>query len=79
MLYPAYQDLMNKMKEKSVGAEQTDILESRYSLVIASAKRARNLIDGEQKLVRTKADKPVSIAVHEMHAGRLQVKPGEEK
>lgn len=74
MLYPAYQNLMNKMKENSVGAEESDILDSRYSLVIATAKRARLLIDGEPQLAKVKSNKPVSIAVQEMNNGKIEVK-----
>jgi len=62
------------MKENSVGAEESDILDSRYSLVIAAAKRARALIDGEDPLAKTKSEKPVSIAVHEINDGNIQVK-----
>ena len=45
--------------------------DSRYTLVVASAKRARELIDGSQPLVDPKERKPVSVAVDEINRGLL--------
>ena len=47
---------------------------SRYSLVIATAKRARELEDKEnsaEPLVHTLSEKPVTIAVEEIYAGKI--------
>ena len=46
-------------------------VDSRYTLVVASAKRARELIDGAQPLVDPKDRKPVSVAVDEINRGLL--------
>ncbi len=46
-------------------------VDSRYTLVVASAKRARELIDGAQPLVDPKERKPVSVAVDEINRGLL--------
>ena len=45
MLHPSYTDLM---KEVNKGAEdgETRVVSSRYSIVMATSKRARQLIDG---------------------------------
>lgn len=44
-------------------AEKVD---SKYSLVILAAKRARELVAHAPKLVDTKSDKPVSVALEEV-------------
>ena len=58
MIYPALGELLK-------------IVDSRYSLVVATAKRARELVDGEEPLVKTKTVKPVSIAVREIYNGKI--------
>lgn len=75
MLRPSYSELMdviNKNSNKEVSSEIT----SRYIIVIAAAKRARQLIDGAEPLVvmKSKVDKPVSIAVQEINQNKLTVK-----
>lgn len=40
--------------------------DSRYTLSIMAAKRARDLIEGKPRLTEVDIDKPVSIAVHEI-------------
>lgn len=54
MLQPSYNQIMNKLKE-----EGESKLTSRYSIVIAAAKRARNIIDliNEQAASNKEADK----------------------
>lgn len=40
--------------------------DSRYTLAILAAKRARDLIDGKPRLTDVDIEKPVSVAVHEI-------------
>lgn len=48
MLKPSYSDLIEKLNEKS-SDEEKPIITSRYSIVIATAKRAREIVDkGDQ-------------------------------
>jgi DNA-directed RNA polymerase subunit omega len=42
---------------------------------MATAKRARQLIDGEEPLVATKETKPLSIAIEELNEGKLKIMP----
>ena len=50
MLHPSYTDLMRVVNsEVEIGEEP--VVNSRYSIVIATAKRARQLIDGAQPKV----------------------------
>lgn len=96
MLQPSYTQIMTKLNE-----EGNSKLTSRYSIVIAAAKRARNIIDviNEQATATKEADKtgekiidpvklkeaahlnellkaqkPISIAVDEIYAGKIKMK-----
>ncbi|MCT4594905.1 MAG: DNA-directed RNA polymerase subunit omega [Anaeromicrobium sp.] len=53
MLNPSINDLMSKV-------------DSRYTLVVAASKRAREIIEGEESLIRVDSNKPVTIATHEI-------------
>ena len=53
MLYPS----VNEIRKKA---------DSRYTLVILAAKRARDIIDGKPILADCEIDRPVSIASHEI-------------
>ena len=46
MLHPSYTDLMRTINSE-VEEGDTPVVNSRYSIVLAAAKRARQLIDGE--------------------------------
>ena len=50
----------------------------RYTLVVEVSKRARQLIDGEQPLFDTKENKPLSIAIEEIHRGLITYSRTEE-
>jgi DNA-directed RNA polymerase subunit omega len=47
---------------------------SRYTVVLAAAKRARQLTDGANPLTYAPTDRAVSIAVKEMSEGKLRIK-----
>jgi len=53
MLYPS----INLIRQKA---------DSRYTLVILAAKRARDIIDGKPKRTEVDIEKPVSIAANEI-------------
>lgn len=46
---------------------------SKYSLVVAVAKRGRDLMDGAPRLVESRSNKPVSIALQELAEGKLEL------
>lgn len=78
MLHPSYSDLM-KVVNQDVEEGATKIVNSRYSIVLATAKRARQIVDGEMPMVNMKeGDKPLSIAVEEMNEGLLKIVGDEE-
>ena len=73
MLHPSYTDLM-KVVNKDVEEGESKIVNSRYSIVMATSKRARQLIAGELPLVPAKnGDKPLSIAIEELNEGKLNM------
>jgi len=51
---------------------------SRYTVVLAAAKRARQITDGANPLTYAPTDRAVSIAVKEMQEGKLRLKIQEE-
>lgn len=73
MLHPSYTDLM-KVVNKDVEEGETKVVNSRYSIVMATAKRAREIIDGAEPLVDTKdSEKPLSIAIDELNQAKIKV------
>jgi len=73
MLHPSYADLINVINSEVEPGEQP-VVQSRYSIVLAAAKRARQLIDGEEPMVAAApGKKPLSIAVQELYEGKVKV------
>mgnify|MGYP001054274306 CR=1 FL=1 len=78
MLHPSYTDLM-KVVNKDVEEGETKVVNSRYSIVMATAKRARELIDGVMPIVAVKdGEKPLSVAIDELNQAKIKV-IGEEE
>lgn len=77
MLHPSYSDLMEVVNSEVEQGEQP-VVQSRYSIVLATAKRARQIVAGEEPLVRTKNNKPLSIAVEELYSGKIKIVGDEE-
>ncbi len=79
MIHPSYVDLMNVVNKEVEEGEQP-VINSRYSVVMATAKRARQIIAGDEPMVRVKdKQKPLSIAVDEMNQAQLRILTDEEK
>ena len=77
MLHPSYSDLM-QVANSEVEPGENKVVKSRYSIVMAIAKRARQIIDGDEPMVYTTIDKPLSIAVEEMNKGEIKIVSDEE-
>ena len=78
MLHPSYADLIQSLNSEVEECEQP-IVNSRYSVVLATAKRARQIIAGEEPLVKhVKNNKPLSVAVEELHSGKVKIVSDEE-
>ena len=77
MLHPSYTDLINAVNADVEPGEQP-VVQSRYSIVIATAKRARQLVDGEEATVPSFGKKPLSVAIEELEGGIVKIVPDEE-
>lgn len=71
MLIPSYAELMDVLNEDN----ESDEVTSRYTIVIAAAKRARQIIEGDEPMVKNKPGKPVSTAVDEMLNKKIKIVP----
>ena len=60
MIYPPITELVDKTG-------------SRYTLVIETAKRARQLVSGAPALSAVKATKEVTVAVNEIYEGKVEI------
>ncbi|AVP53673.1 DNA-directed RNA polymerase subunit omega [Clostridium tetani] len=58
MINPAITDLLKKV-------------DNRYSLVVVTSKRARQLVDGDEALLESDIVKPVSLAIEEVNDGLI--------
>jgi len=72
MLRPTYNELIAKAN-KNVEEGGKAVVSSRYSIVLAAAKRARQIISEEPELIETPDKKPLSVAVEEINAGKIQI------
>jgi len=72
MLHPSYTDLMEAINSEVSEGDQP-IVKSRYSIIIATAKRARQIIGGEEPLINGKDRKPLSVAIDEIYTGEVKI------
>lgn len=76
MLHPSYTELMNAVNSEVQEGEKP-VVSSRYSIVIAAAKRARQLIAGAESTVDNYQNKkPLSVAVEELMEGDVKILSG---
>ena len=79
MLHPSYADLM-KVVNSEVEPGEAPVVNSRYSIVMATAKRARQLIAGDEPLVdNLSVEKPLSVAVSELEQRKIHILNDEEE
>ena len=57
MIHPSYSELIQAINTNSEEDDNTIMLNSRYSLVLATSKRARQIIGGSEPLVEGAAGK----------------------
>ena len=73
MIHPSYVELM-KVVNNTTEVGEEPVVNSRYSIVIAAAKRARQLIAGDEPLVaHANGKKPLSTAVQELYEGKVKI------
>ena len=78
MLHPSYSDLM-KVVNSDVEPGETKVVNSRYSIVMATAKRARQIVNGDEPLVDGDSEKPLSVASEELNQGMIKIIGDEEE
>ena len=88
MIHPSYSDLMKVINENVEPGEQP-VVQSRYSIVVAAAKRARQIVDERNRLkdmkdknqsldIEIDQTKPLSVAVDELYNGIVTIEPADE-
>ncbi len=78
MIHPSYSDLM-KVVNSEVEPGEAKVVNSRYSIVMATSKRARQIIDGEESFVESQSNKPLSVAIEELNRGKIKILGDEEE
>ncbi len=78
MLHPSYSDLM-KVVNSEVEPGESKVVNSRYSIVMATAKRARQIISGDEPMVNGNGKKPLSIAVEELNEAQIKILSDEDE
>ena len=76
MLHPSYTDLINVVNSDIEPGEQP-VVQSRYSIVIAASRRARQLI-ADPMVAGAAGKKPLSIAIDELYHQKVKILPEEE-
>lgn len=73
MIHPSYADLM-AVVNSDVEEGEEPVVASRYSIVLATSKRAREIIAGQEPLIdKAYGRKPLSIAVEELYEGKVKI------
>lgn len=61
------------MMVKPSVTELLDIIDNRFQLVIATAKRARQISNGDTILTKAKEESPVTLAANEIAEGKVKI------
>lgn len=72
MLHPSYHDLI-QVANSQVEEGEEPVVQSRYSIVIAAARRARQIIAGDEPLTSGSDRKPLSAAVDELYQQKVRI------
>ena len=74
MIHPSYVELMQVVNSDQTEIGEEPVINSRYSIVIATAKRARQIIGGDEPMITKAAGrKPLSVAVQELYEGKVKI------
>lgn len=74
MLHPSYTDLI-EVANKNVAEGDQPVVSSRYSVILAAARRARQLVEGADPLVHGNERKPLSVAIDELAEDQIHILP----
>lgn len=74
MIHPSYSELIEAINTNNEEDDNTIMMNSRYSLVLATSKRARQIIAGSEPMVdKITCNKPLSIAIDEFYQGKVKI------
>ncbi|MCI9019548.1 MAG: DNA-directed RNA polymerase subunit omega [Eubacterium sp.] len=74
MIHPSYVELMQVVNSDQTEIGEEPVINSRYSIVIATAKRARQIIGGDEPMIaKAGGRKPLSAAVQELYEGKVKI------
>lgn len=74
MIHPSYVELMQVVNNDSTVIGEEPVVNSRYSIVIAASKRARQIIGGDEPMIAgASGRKPLSVAVQELYEGKVKI------
>ena len=75
MIHPSYMEMIEAVNATSED-DTVPVVSSRYSIVMATAHRARQIIAGDTPLIpKAEGRKPLSIAVDELYRGQVKIVP----
>lgn len=73
MIHPSYKEMIDAVNATSED-DTIPVVSSRYSIVMATSHRARQIVDGDEILIDNVEDKkPLSIAVDEIYQGKVKI------
>lgn len=79
MIHPSYSELM-QVVNKDTEVDEPPVVNSRYSIVLATSKRARQIIGGDTPLVPyVSGKKPLSVAIDELYQGKVKIVAEDQK
>ncbi len=79
MIHPSYVELMQVVNSDQTEIGEEPVINSRYSIVLATAKRARQLIAGAESMAGGHETKPLSAAVEEIYGGKVKIVGGDDE
>ena len=77
MIHPSYKELIEVINAGQ-DIDEAPLVTSRYSVVLATSKRARQIIAGAEPTVRAGNKKPLSGAVEEPYKSNIHIVRDEE-
>ena len=77
MIHPSYSELI-KVVNDGVEEGEEPVVTSRYSIVLATSRRARQIIGSSNSDEITQGKKPLSVAVDELYKGKIRILSEEE-
>lgn len=79
MIHPSYSELMKVVNSEAELDDTPPVVNSRYSIVLATSKRARQIISGDKPMVDARGKKPLSVAIEELYKSKVKIMSDEQE